>query len=232
MKIAILADIHSNKYALEAVFNSISKENIQVVIVAGDLIGYYYWPSEVVDTCMKNNQFLCIRGNHEDNLIKAINDPDFMAVMIKKYGTSYRISAETLSSDQLKWLADLPYTLDLTFGSKTLHVTHGSLQSINEYIYPDANSDILQKNMSDADYTILAHTHYPFVYSFNGRWLINPGSVGQPRDCGGLASYFVIDLEVDIIIPRRVKFPIEDIIKNVDTYDGDLPYLKTVMTRT
>ena len=96
MKIAILADIHANIYAFEAVLEDIQKEGVDKIIVAGDLVGYYYWPSEVVNTCMQDSRFICIRGNHEDNLKLAISDPTKLDSLTKKYGSSYRICLEKL----------------------------------------------------------------------------------------------------------------------------------------
>ena len=71
MKLAILSDIHANKFALDAVLQDIKEEAVQKIIIAGDLIGYYYWPCEVVSTCMNDKRILCIKGNHELNLSNA-----------------------------------------------------------------------------------------------------------------------------------------------------------------
>ncbi|MAJ91709.1 MAG: hypothetical protein CMF40_05925, partial [Legionellales bacterium] len=195
MKIAILSDIHANIYAFNAVLDVIKKEGIEKIIVAGDLIGYYYWPREVIDICMRNDDILCIKGNHEKNFMMALSDPECMSAAIEKYGTSYRIASETLSQDQIKWLDSLPYVLDINLDNRTFYVTHGSLESIDEYIYPDESRDTLLNQMSDSDYTILGHTHYPFICSNNDKWLINPGSVGQPRDYCASASFFIVNLK-------------------------------------
>ena len=162
----------------------------------------------------------------------ALSDPECMSAAIEKYGTSYRIASETLSQDQIKWLDSLPYVLDINLDNRTFYVTHGSLESIDEYIYPDESRDTLLNQMSDSDYTILGHTHYPFICSNNDKWLINPGSVGQPRDYCASASFFIVNLKTNMVIPKRVKFQIEDILKHVDLHDQHLTYLKTVLIRT
>ena len=76
MKIAVISDIHANAVALDAVYNSEPFQKADKVIVCGDLIGYYYWPDQVLQTIQSDDRFICIRGNHEDNLKKAIDLED------------------------------------------------------------------------------------------------------------------------------------------------------------
>jgi putative phosphoesterase len=231
MKIAILADIHANIYAFEAVLEDIQKEGVDKIIVAGDLVGYYYWPSEVVNICMKDSRFICIRGNHEDNLKLAFSEPTKLDSLTKKYGSSYRICLEELSADEVNWLLNLPQFLDFKIGNTSFYATHGSLEETTEYIYPDADFKKLKENFSTSNYTILAHTHYPFLHSWNNKWLVNPGSVGQPRDFGNIASYFIVNLETNVIVPRRIAFPTKVIARYVDIYDKDVKYLKNILKR-
>jgi|TARA_B100000929_G_scaffold92363_1_gene72542 putative phosphoesterase len=231
MKIAILADIHANIYAFNEVLADIQKESVDKIIVAGDLVGYYYWPSEVVNICMQDSKFICVRGNHEDNLKLALSEPDKLDSLTKKYGSSYRICLETLSIEQVNWLLNLPQFLDLKIGNTNFYITHGSLKETTEYVYPNADFKKLKENISNSKFTILAHTHYPFIHSWNDKWLINPGSVGQPRDFGNIASYFIVNLETNLIVPKRIAFPTKVIAKHVDIYDKDVKYLKSVLQR-
>ena len=76
MKVALISDIHANFYALETVVQDLDKECVESVIVAGDLIGYYYWPHKVVDLIMSDSRFFCIRGNHERMFKEALADND------------------------------------------------------------------------------------------------------------------------------------------------------------
>jgi putative phosphoesterase len=231
MKIAILADIHANIYAFEAVLADVQKEGVDKIIVAGDFIGYYYWPSEVVNICMLDSRFICVRGNHEDNLKLAFSDPTKLDSLTKKYGSSYQICIDTLNADQVNWLLSLPNFLDFKIGNTSFYVTHGSLKDTTEYVYPNANLKKIKENFSNAKYTILAHTHYPFIHSSNNKWLINPGSVGQPRDFGNIASYFIVNLDTDVIVPKRIAFPTEVIIQHVNIYDKNVKYLKNIFQR-
>ena len=226
MKIAILSDIHANIYAFEAVLKVIAKEKIEKTFVAGDLIGYYYWPKEIIEICMNNKNIYCIKGNHEQNFLRAIKDSNYMLKTIKKYGSSYKIASEVLSSQEIDWLKNLPLFKNINLNNNSLHITHGSLDQINKYIYPDSNIESFKQQTTYADYTILGHTHYPFIFANDGKWLINPGSVGQPRDNCFSASFFILDLKTKVVIPKRVTYEFEDIIKKIDLYDNNLIYLK------
>lgn len=231
MKVAVLSDIHANIYALDAVLNALQKDNIEKILVAGDLIGYYYWPSEVVDICMKDARFICVKGNHEANLQVAQTNKEKLSSFERKYGSSYRASLETLNENQLEWLFNLPTHSNFQSGNTDFHMTHGSLSRIDEYVYPDTSINHFQQNCSASKITILGHTHYPFIHSSSNKWLINPGSVGQPRDVGNLASFFVVNTENGAIVPKRVPFQTDVITRYVDMYDKDLPYLKNIFLR-
>lgn len=65
MKIALISDLHANIYALEAVYEELNKENVERVFVLGDIIGYYYWPKEVIGLLRRDDRFSTISGNHE-----------------------------------------------------------------------------------------------------------------------------------------------------------------------
>ena len=76
MKIAFISDIHSNIYALNRVYEDLNSEKVERILVAGDLIGYYYWPKEVIDLIRSDERFLCICGNHEEILKKVIGSKE------------------------------------------------------------------------------------------------------------------------------------------------------------
>ena len=74
MKVAVISDVHANIYALRSVLHDLDKEGVENILVAGDLIGYYYWPSEVVKILMEDSRVHCIRGNHENILEETLNN--------------------------------------------------------------------------------------------------------------------------------------------------------------
>jgi len=230
-KVAIISDIHANIYAFSSVMEIINKKNIDHIIVAGDIVGYYYWPDKVIKKIMMDSRFHCIKGNHDSLLENIYKNKDQMKKYKKKFGSSYQITLEKLDANQLNWLFNLPKELDLKIDNQTFSIRHGSILSEEEYIYPDSTSDKLLNNYSHSKYTIFGHTHYPFIHTNKNKILINPGSVGQPRDYGDLASFAITDTSNSTIVFYRAKFPTNPIKKEVFKVDSDLPYLYEVLER-
>jgi len=231
MKVAVLSDVHANIYALRSVLNDLDKEGVESILVAGDLIGYYYWPLEVVKALKEDARVHCIRGNHESILKETLINVEAAERYRIKYGTGYDVCREQLSDSQINWLLCLPSEKHILLGNKTFYLSHGSLSCTDEYLYPDTPHEKLLENYSEADYTIFGHTHYPFTHGNDGQYLINPGSVGQPRDIGGIASFVIIDTENNCILFKRKSFDIASVVSEVEKRDPSLNYLAMIMKR-
>jgi putative phosphoesterase len=231
MKIAFLSDIHANIEAFKAVLEVIDREDIDSIYIAGDLVGYYYHPDKVIDICMSRDDIHCIRGNHDRNFLAGLNDESLMSSLISKYGSSYALTKEKLSNHQVSWLKKLPTQLRFEIEKITITIAHGSIHSEDEYVYPSESVDNLASQLSKSEFTVLGHTHHPFLWCNNNRWLINPGSVGQPRDQSAESSFIYLDLNSKTLLPRKVKFPIEKLVKEIENYDPNHIYLKTVLRR-
>jgi putative phosphoesterase len=231
VRVAILSDIHANIYALEAVLADCEKEEVGHFIVAGDLVGYYYWPRPVVQRLMHDARVTCIRGNHEDNLGETLDSLNAADRYRRKYGSGYDVCRESLCDGELQWLRHLPSRAELVLGGAHFSVHHGSPLSTDEYIYPDATAEVLERCHDSRDFTVLGHTHYPFVHVLGGRILLNPGSVGQPRDFGGQACYAVVDLANRALRFKRVPYDIRPVVAAAQARDPSLCYLHKILTR-
>tara|TARA_B100000780_G_scaffold155209_1_gene108546 strand:+ start:638 stop:1342 length:705 start_codon:yes stop_codon:yes gene_type:complete len=231
MKIAILSDLHANKFAVKAVFDELDKEHVAHILIAGDLIGYYYWPSEIVQLCMQDDRVQCVQGNHELNLKSASESDLKLSELTKKYGSSYKKCLTTLSPKELEWLFSLPKELIVKFDNISFFVTHGSLTSANEYLYPNSPIQQLLSNYSNQNFTIFGHTHHSFVHAHGNKYLLNPGSVGQPRDVGNLASYAIVDTSTQSLRFKKISFHVDQIISEATANDPSIPYLKKVLKR-
>lgn len=231
MKVAVLADIHANIYALESVLADCEEEAVDHFIVAGDLVGYYYWPREVVQRLMNDVNFTCVRGNHEDILAQTLESDDKAKHYRQKYGSGYSVCSETLSYTEMQWLLRLPVSVELNLGGAHFSVHHGSPSSTNEYIYPDAPEELLARCHAGRHFTILGHTHYPLLHHRDGRILLNPGSVGQPRDFGGRACYALIDLVNRTVRFKRIPFDVTHVLAAAQARDPSLGYLQKILTR-
>lgn len=231
MKIAFLSDVHANIDAFKAVLEEIDKDGIDQIYIAGDLVGYYYHPDEVIDICMSRDDINCIRGNHDQNFLNAINDEKLMSNLINKYGYAYALTKDKLNSKQVTWLKNLLPQLKIEINNVKITIAHGSIHAEDEYVYPSRSIDKLRNQLSESEFTVLGHTHHPFLWNYNNKWLINPGSVGQPRDQSALSSFIYLDLENKILLPRKAKFSTETIKKEIKKYDPNNKYLNSVLTR-
>ena len=173
-----------------------------------------------------------IQGNHEKMLSLALNDVIYRDTIKKKYGHGIENAINNLSNKEINYLTSLPLKKELNIDGKKILLCHGSPDSNEEYIYPDTPPEILRKATScDFDYIFLGHSHYPFVYHDNNKVLLNPGSVGQPRDIGSLASYVIFDTQNNTLQFRRVSFSNEKIIKMINQIDPSVKYLQTILQR-
>lgn len=231
MKVAILSDIHANIFALEAVYRDLDKEAVDHILIAGDIIGYYYWPKEVLNIIKNDDRVLCVRGNHENILANIIKNPESIQKYQRKYGHGYNVCLEKLSLDELDWLVMLPESQYLSLDGCSFYMTHGSLSGVDDYLYPDAPLEELKKNYSNSMITIFGHTHYQFIHSMKDKILLNPGSVGQARDIGGLASYAIYNTSNLTIRFKRIRFDYSELTEVSKAKDSDLSYLWKIMQR-
>jgi predicted phosphodiesterase len=89
----------------------------------------------------------------------------------------------------------------------------------------------LINQLSNSDVTVLGHTHHPFIWCNNNRYLINPGSVGQPRDQSSLASIVVLNTSNMAILPYKINFSCERLKNDISRFDPSYSYLTKVLER-
>ena len=231
MKVALLADIHANDIALDAAYRDLDRIGVDRILVAGDLIGYYYAPAAVVRRLRDDPRVTCIRGNHEDMLRDVLTDDDAATAYHARYGSGLAACIEQLDTESLDWLAALPVSHETEIAGVSFHMSHGGLGLTDIYLYPTAPPDVLAAHYSRCDYTVFGHTHYPFQHQRGEQALINPGSVGQARDRSRGASYAIVDLANRAVQPRRIAFDAEPIIRAARERDPHRPYLHEVLER-
>ena len=231
MKIGLISDIHANLPALEAVFKSEKARSIDRWLCMGDIVSYYYWPSECIQLLIQNS-VECITGNHDRTLrnsSKLSSSKDY----IKKYGSGASMALNALSKKQLDWLNALPQTLELSIEGYSVLMCHGSPWDSDFYIYPDAEDEIFYR-IKDTGFDIVfyGHTHYPFIWQDSTVIIANPGSVGQPRDRAPGACWSIWDTSENKIKMMRESYNYDDVIQACKKYDGENVYLQEVLTRS
>ena len=193
MKVAILADIHGNQFALREVIIQIKKHKIDKIVVAGDTVGYYYGIKEVLDSL---NQFeaIVVKGNHEGMLEDYCSGLISKNEIQEKYGSSLVRAVAELSESELAFLTLLPHPVSIIFDNTNFLISHGAPWDMHLYLYED-HIDKYWKNFSDyeEEVFILGHTHRQLFFKRDGKMIINPGSVGQSRSNPGYAEWAIFD---------------------------------------
>lgn len=232
MKLALLGDIHGNHLALEAVLTAATSAGVEKLLITGDLVGYYYSPSRVLEVLGIWDKHV-VRGNHEKMLIIARRDPEFLLQVDKRYGSGLRVAIEQLSTPQLDELCALPHPLDLNIGGCRILLCHGAPWNVDQYVYPDAAPELLQRcAINDFDLVVQGHTHYPMSHRIGATQLANPGAVGQPRNRNPGASWALFDTANCALEFRTEHYDASPLIKECAQRHPELPYLAEVLLRS
>ena len=232
MKLALLGDIHGNARALQAVLAAAAAAGVEELLLTGDLVGYYYMPAEVM-ALLRPWKTHVVRGNHEDMLNMARSDPAFLTQVDARYGTGLRTAIEHLDNNQLDRLCSLPHPLELVIDRCRILLCHGAPWDINQYVYPDARPELLERcAMQDFDLVVLGHTHHPMSHKFGETRVVNPGSVGQPRNRQPGAHWATFDTASRSLELHREQYDHSELAKECRKRDPGLPNLAETLMRT
>lgn len=203
MKYVVFSDIHGNLLALNKMLDETSGR-YDGYIFCGDVMGYYNHPAEVIDLMQTMPNLMAVRGNHDADYIGQKR----CDLLYKKYGSSYRTK---LTSCQLDYLKSLPEKIEKKINGKNICVFHGTP---NDYL----NGRCYPTNKDFASYhegiTFFGHTHYRMIRLVNGKCIINPGSLGQPRDGKGF-SYAIYDFVTDYCDFKTVEVNISQLHRDI-----------------
>ena len=208
MLVGVISDVHANLPALEAVLGDLPA--VDALVCAGDVVGYNPWPAECV-AAVRERAVPTVMGNH-DRMVVA--DDNFRGNAMAAAGVTH--ARERLDDGQRGWLADLPDVLRLFDGR--LKVVHGHPDDPDRYTYPELFAPDL---LDSEDVLVLGHTHVQSHAVFDEGIVMNPGSVGQPRDGDPRAAYALLDLDALSVEERRVEYDVDAVRAAVD--DAGLP---------
>jgi len=214
MRIAILSDIHSNKYALTAVLQEINNLNISKIIILGDIFGYYPWAVETYKMLPKID-FFSLKGNH-DVFVTQRNKPD----NVLSYWEAAKDNEEKLASEcpeALPWLESLKCNGEIIIDGIKLSLFHGTPDdACNGRFYPDDNGEY-RWFPGRNEIILLGHTHYPMeIHTPTGGLIINPGSVGQPRDGNPYPSWCVLEMDELFISWQRTQYNYMEAVRELE----------------
>jgi diadenosine tetraphosphatase ApaH/serine/threonine PP2A family protein phosphatase len=225
MRYLILTDIHGNLEALDACLEDAAAHGYDRVLVLGDLVGYGADPNLVIERVQSLNPAAIVRGNH-DKVACGLEQADGFNAVAR---SAVRWTLETLTDEHRQWLAALPkgpHSVD-----DLVEICHGSPFDEDAYIFDELDAARALKE-AVRPLCLFGHTHFPaiFLLSAEGldmarpigsehtevslddssKHLINPGSVGQPRDGDPRAAYAIVDGAVRRVDLFRVRYAVEE----------------------
>ncbi|MDH5771515.1 MAG: metallophosphatase family protein [Rhodospirillaceae bacterium] len=231
MRVALLADIHGNADALIAVLDAVRKAGAGRILVAGDLVNYYYDAKRMFDM-LDEWDWLSVRGNH-DEMLEQWRRGEGIDMISAKYGTALDLTLRELSAERIDMLANMPALLDLNIDGRRVCVCHGTPWDRDEYVYPDTDDAVkLRFADDDFDLVVYGHTHYPAAWRAGKTLVVNPGSTGQPRDHKPGACWALWDTKTNTVEHRRESYDMEPLIARCKAHDPEVSFLWTVLTRT
>jgi predicted phosphodiesterase len=230
MRIAVISDIHANLHALEAVLAAIDAEGAEEIWCLGDTVGYGPRPNECV-ALVRERTSICLAGNHDLVVLGKID----RAVFAGEAAAAADWTRIVLDTDSTAFLAGL----EPSGTAPGVELFHGSARDpVWDYVLDDAAARATLEGTS-APLVLVGHSHVALEISVAGRLrggqaspgtvldldagrrILNPGSVGQPRDGDPRASWLVIDAAPHRATFRRTDYPIER--TQAEMRERDLP---------
>jgi diadenosine tetraphosphatase ApaH/serine/threonine PP2A family protein phosphatase len=220
LRIAVISDIHGNWHALEAVLADVERERVDEIWCLGDVVGYGPQPNRCVEAT-RARAAVCLIGNHD---LAALGRAD-LTCFTPDAAVSARWTADELADGARDYLA----TLEPAAERPGAQLFHGSPRDpVWEYIL-DESAVRAALDLTSAALVLVGHSHIPIALQLSdggelagglarggselelsdGRWLLNPGSVGQPRDGDPRAAFLLVDLDSRHAHFRRVPYDVE-----------------------
>jgi predicted phosphodiesterase len=220
MRVAIISDVHGNRQAFEAVLDAIEASDCEEMWCLGDLVGYGAEPDACVELA-RRHAAICLAGNHDLGVRGDLPLEDFS----RGAALAARWTQDTISSETQEYLMGLePFQLDEKVG-----LYHASPRDpVWEYVLSSLQAELCL-DVQTHRVCLIGHSHVALSFSRfpgepatgqtraavvelvldDGEWLINPGSVGQPRDGDPRAAWLELDLDGWSAVYRRVDYDID-----------------------
>lgn len=231
MRYLAISDIHANVEALESVLRASAAQKYDGVLVLGDLVGYGADPNAVVERIRGLKPAAIVRGNH-DKVAANLDDAEDFNPMARSAANWTR---QALTKETLEYLHALPAGPQIV--DEMIEICHGS--PLDEDLYVVADLDAIHSlGAARRPVCLFGHTHAALCARLDSRkrleidapqghpefeialkadmkYLINPGSVGQPRDGDSRAAYAIVDVDRKTLTLYRVAYPIETAQKKI-----------------
>ena len=222
MKYLILSDVHANQQALAATLSFVKRKPWNKAVFLGDLVGYGANPNQTVDQMRTLKRFVGIRGNH-DKVCSGIEDGEMFNRIALEAAMWTR---SKLTPSNTSWLQSLPQGPLMVDGA--FAISHGTPVDEDAYIFGEIEA-LNVFRQTDFDLCFFGHSHFPVIFALSPdsittiltvgrhfrfklregvRYLVNPGSVGQPRDGNPAASFAIYDSQTRTLGIHRTAYSV------------------------
>jgi predicted phosphodiesterase len=235
MRYLILSDVHANREALAAVIARVRRKRWDKTVFLGDLVGYGAHPNQTVEMVRALRPLVAIRGNHDKVCSGVENGEMFNRVALQ----AALWTRQRLTIANHRWLYNLPQGPAIVDGA--FAIAHGTPIDEDAYIFGEIEA-LNVFRQTTFPLCFFGHSHFPVIFGLSPeaiqtvltsgstfrfrlepemRYLVNPGSIGQPRDGNPLASFAMFDTATRTVTIYRVPYRIERTQKKI--LDAGLP---------
>jgi len=230
VKLLVLSDIHGNREALDAVIAAVEHDE---VLCLGDLVDFGQDPMECVEWARRKARYT-IRGNHDHAIANNVACGCSSKRMELLAGATRAYSRSALDEEEIDFLRQLPLTLEADIAGKRIFAVNGGPRDPLYQAVRAKSAKRLRAEFAgvNAEVILLGHTHLPFINAtaIEGKLIINPGSVGQPRDGDPRASAALLDLASGSAKIVRVEYDIDIVCRKME-YAGFPKELAGILMR-
>lgn len=223
MRLLVLSDIHSNLEALDAVLHDATAHRVDGVICLGDVVGYGGSPQEVIDRLRGLALRAIVRGNH-DRVCAGFTSAETFSPAAR---VAVQWTRSHLPPESLHWLASLPqgplllqpdillahgapheedFYVQTTYDASEVFASYDDLLCLHGHTHAQTVFRLADGRIHDE--TPVGRACYVLPLSPGSRWLVNPGSVGQPRDGDPRAGYAILDVGASVVELRRIQYDV------------------------
>jgi predicted phosphodiesterase len=225
MRYLVLTDIHANLEALDTCLADARARKFDATLVLGDLVGYGPDPNTVVERVQGLAPIAIVRGNHDKVACGLEQAEGFNSVA----RSAAKWTLDVLTPEYRDWLCALPEGPHIV--DDLVEICHGSPFDEDAYIFDELDA-VRALKVSTRPLCLFGHTHYPVTFELSedsfdsvgsaaapemkiqmkvgSKYLVNPGSVGQPRDSDPRAAYAIVDTNTRCVELYRLKYPVEE----------------------
>jgi putative phosphoesterase len=216
MKILVISDIHGNYHALDRVLQSVRYD---ALLCCGDIVVDYPFPEQCIKALKDTAAHVCF-GNNDFNVAygqkPSVQLAEKYAHLAKDLDRSTELTVASLSDDSINYLQKLPRDCRFTLDGISCCMNHTAPRmSVHDYLDHATPLSELADHYYDiqADVIFTGHTHIPYVKNIGEKVLVNPGSIGEPRDGDPRASYAIVDTATGGIELGRLEYDISETIE-------------------